>query len=395
MGPGASLRGSRLRVLVAGAGIGGLTAALALREAGHEVVVFDRQPTASRLAVGGGMHLWPNGMRGLRAVGLAERVRALGGDAAVVRRSEFWSWRPRRLGGFDVSEIERRLGEPTVGVSRAELHPLLLDALPADALRLGRAVTGFSQDDRGVVAHLEDGEEPGDVLVGADGLRSVVRDQLLGAKPPRFAGYASWQAFTDDVEGAPPGTLRVMFGPGTRFLHYPVGAGRLYWEAIAVTEPGLDDPAGQRRDGLLDRFRGWPGFVRTVLSSTPEEAIVRADIYDRPPVKRWGEGRVTLLGDAAHPMTNAVAQGANMAIEDAIVLRRALDTDHGAANALRAYERERLPRTTSMVRLATMLASLARWRHPLAVRAREAVLGGVAFSAIGFRQQLRDLDFEV
>ena len=282
--------GERVRVLVAGAGIGGLTLALALRRRGIGVDVFERAPDAERVAVGGGLHLWPNGMRGLREAGVDDRVPGRDDAAAVLRRAEFWNARSRVLGSFDVAELERRLGQPTVGVVRAELQAMLADG---DSAR-------------------------GDVLVGADGVHSTVRRHLHGDGPPRDAGYAAWQALAEPLgDDTPPGSLRVTFGPGLRVLWYHVGDGRLHWEAIVAGEGRSADFAA-----LQERVSDWPSPTAAVLRATTGSPS-SMDSYCRPPLRRWGRGRVTLLGDAAHAMTNAVAQGANMAIEDAAVLAHA------------------------------------------------------------------------
>lgn len=186
-----------MRVLIVGGGIGGLPLALALRAAGIEVVVFEREAALEGISIGGGLHLWPNGMRRLRAAGVEQEVLALGGRDAVLDRAEFATWRGRLLGAFPVDEKERRLGAPTVGVSRADLHGVLAGKLGAGTLRLDRKCTGFAAEVSSVAAIVDNGEsEPGDVLIGADGLHSVVRAQLRGAEEPRYAGYASCQAFT-------------------------------------------------------------------------------------------------------------------------------------------------------------------------------------------------------
>lgn len=328
-------------------------------------------------------------MRGLRHVGLEQDVLALGGRPAVLERAEFANWRGRLLGAFPVDEMERRLGAPTVGVSRSGLHAVLAGALGPAALRLGRTCTGFARDGSSVSVLLDGGgSERGEVLIGADGLHSVVRAQLHGAREPRFAGYTSCQAFTEFE--APPGLLRVFFGPAARFLFYPVGPGRLYWEAIFVAEEG----GRGGREVVEQRFRSWPAPIEAIVEATAPEAVWRADVHDRPPLKRWGEGPVTLLGDAAHAMTNAIAQGANMAIEDAIVLARLLARGGDPVAALRAYEARRERRTGRLVRSARFLSAAARWRRPWALRLRDRLLGTIAFSSFGFRQQLKEVDYD-
>lgn len=362
-----------MRAIVVGGGIGGLTATIALRRAGIDAVAFERATDVQKIQLGGGIHLWHNGMRGLQHAGVADRVQALGGRAAAVERAEFSNWRGRTLATWPIDALEREVGAPTVGVVRPELHRVLTSAVEDGALRIGAACVGFEETANGVVARFEDGrEESADVLIGADGIRSTVRQQLRGSEELRFAGYASWQAFAEfEDERAPVGLFRVVFGPGARFLHYRVGPTRVYWEGIVATPPGKQDPEGARKEAVLARFAGWREPVEAIVAATDEGAITRADIYDRHPIKEWGRGRVTLLGDAAHPMTNALGQGANQAIEDAIVLANCLAGAADPAVALREYERRRIGRTARVAKVSAFMTALSRWRRPWAVAVRD------------------------
>ena len=312
-----------MRALIVGGGIGGLTASRALsRIAGVEVAQFERAQALEHVQVGGAIHVWHNGMRGLQRLGWARRCRRSGAAAPRWRRPRCATRADDSSPAWSPGDMERELGAPTVGVVRPELHRVLAEGVEDGVLQLGRECVGFEQRPDGVTARFADGsEETGDVLIGADGLDSAVRRQLHGEHPPRFARYASWQALAEyEDEAAPVGLFRIVWGPGARFLYYRVSAERLYWEGIFATEAGGSDPPGGRKDAVLERFGDWFHPVPAILAATEEGAIARHDVYDRPPLKSWGEGRVTLLGDAAHPMTNAAGQGANQAIEDAVVL---------------------------------------------------------------------------
>jgi 2-polyprenyl-6-methoxyphenol hydroxylase-like FAD-dependent oxidoreductase len=231
------------------------------------------------------------------------------------------------------------------------------------------------------------------VLIGADGLRSSVRRTLLGDEQLRFAKYASWQALCSYTgEDAPEGLFRVMWGPGARFLFYHVGPGRLYWEGIYATEPGGSDAPGQRQRSVAQKFAGWHPPVEAIVAATEEGAIMRGDVYDRPPTKRWGEGRVTMLGDAAHPMTNAVGQGANMTIEDSVVLGSTLQSAQDPVAALRTYEQKRMRRAASTAQLAHQMTALSRWRNPAALTLRDRLLPTMMI--VGKRQHRRDMAYE-
>jgi 2-polyprenyl-6-methoxyphenol hydroxylase-like FAD-dependent oxidoreductase len=280
-------------------------------------------------------------------------------------------------------------------VIRPELHRALAGGVEEGVLQLGRECSGFVQNGDAVVARFADGsEERGDILIGADGLRSAVRRALRGDEAPRFARYASWQALCDFRDDAtPPGLFWIVWGPGARFLFYRVGAERLYWEGIFATDAGGSDPPGGRRQAVLERFAGWTHPVEAIVGATDEAAIGRSDIYDRPPVKQWGEGRVTLLGDAAHPMTNAAGQGANTTIEDAVVLgSRVGRSGEDPVAGLRAYEQERIKRTARIAKLAWRLTSFSRWRNPAAVAARDRIISMMMI--VGKKAQAKDMEYE-
>jgi 2-polyprenyl-6-methoxyphenol hydroxylase-like FAD-dependent oxidoreductase len=384
-----------MKAVIVGAGIGGLTAAIAMRGADLDAVVFERASDVHAVQLGGGIHLWHNGMRGLQRAGVAEQVEALGGRDAAVERAEFSTAKGKVLANWPIAELEREVGAPTVGIVRPELHRVLLDALEPSALRLGSNCVGFEEQDGSVLVRFEDGhEEQADVLIGADGLRSVVRRQLRGVEEPHFARYASWQAFADfESDETPPGLFRVIFGRGARFLHYRVGPTRVYWEGIFATEAGGHDPEGGRKQAVLERFAGWRSPVEAIIEATDEKAINRADIYDRPPIKTWGVGRVTLIGDAAHPMTNALGQGANQAIEDAIVLASCLRRASDPVAALRDYEQRRIGRTAKIAKLSGFMTALSRWERPWAVALRNRWLR-LSLPTFIFRSLKRDMSYD-
>jgi 2-polyprenyl-6-methoxyphenol hydroxylase-like FAD-dependent oxidoreductase len=283
--------------------------------------------------------------------------------------------------GWSVRDIERLVGAPTFGVRRPDLHRVLLDAVGEGVVRFGETCVGFEEDDTGVRVRLaNEREERADVLIGADGLRSTLRAALPGATAPRYAGYVSWQAIARvDTELVPVGLFRVIWGRGARFLFYRIGPEEVYWEGTFAADAGGGEPVEQRRDAALERFGGWPAPVHGIIAATEQAAITRADMYDRPPAKQWGVGRVTLVGDAAHAMTNALGQGANQAIEDSLVLARCLADGADPAAGLRGYEAERIPRTTRFASMSWSLARASRLRNPAACWLRNRAL------TLGFR----------
>ena len=357
-------------MIIAGGGIGGLSAAAGLRSAGIEAAVFEQLDQVGATLVGGGFHLWPNAIRALRELGLAEAARDRGAPLEV---TEFCSWQGRKLAEWPLTEIARELDLFDVGIGRAELLAVLRGAVDESQVTAGAKLVEFEGDSDGVTARFDGGrEERGDVLVGADGLRSIVRASLLGADEPDYAGYVQWQTLVDGIGDLfPSGVERITFGPGARTVMHHVSDKQLFWACVLY---GPTDSAGKapgRKQRLLESFGQWPSPIPEAIEATPEEQIVGLPIYDRRPVDAWGRGRVTLLGDAAHPMTTNTSQGGNLAVEDGVVLAQALANAAGADAALRSYERRRIARTTPLVKNSRWISNMNAWRNPFRVALRD------------------------
>jgi 2-polyprenyl-6-methoxyphenol hydroxylase-like FAD-dependent oxidoreductase len=378
------------RVIVVGAGVGGLAAAVALQRADIEVVVLEKAPELT--PIGAGLHLWTNALAALQQLGVDEAVRGTGTELEYTR---FLTAGGRLIANWNAGEAGRRLGAPTVGATRADLHAALLAALDRSVLRLGTECTGFAQDSGGVTVRCTDGrEEHGDVLVGADGINSVVRIQLLGAAPPRYAGHTGWRTIVEhDGDLGPRDEFRLYSGRGARLATYPVGPGRLYWLAVAHSPPGGRDEAGEAKANVLSHFGDFCEPVPAIVQAAADERIIRGDIVDRPPIKKWGEGRVTLLGDAAHPMTPNLAQGAGLAIEDGVVLAKALASTKDTVEGLRKYEAERAPRAASMIRTSHALGTIGDWRNPLLCAFRDRVMMRIGLRGPGWKRQLKEIAY--
>ncbi|MBL1076435.1 FAD-dependent monooxygenase [Nocardia sp. 2] len=364
---------ARPRVLIAGGGIGGLATALALQQAGIASSVFER---AESLRDGGaGLHIWTNGALALARLGVLDRVLE---TAPVQRICHFGTWRGELFGQWPVADFIDRYGAPTVAIQRSALHAVLMAALaaghPAVTVRSGAGVVGLAQDGAGVRVELSDGGTAhGDLLIGADGVHSTVRSLLFGPSAPRYNGHIAWRGIAELRHPLiPSGSFYGLFGPGTRFAFYDVAPGRVHWMSVA------NGPAGGRDTGdvkalLAQRHRGWMPPVADILAATPESAIIRNDVFDRKPDRRWGRGRVTLAGDAAHPITFNIGQGACQALEDALVLAEHLGGAVDLVVALRNYESERRRRTAPMQRIAYVIGRAGAVEHPLLIRTRETV----------------------
>jgi 2-polyprenyl-6-methoxyphenol hydroxylase-like FAD-dependent oxidoreductase len=352
------------RAIVVGAGIGGLTAAVALAHAGYLVTVDEQAPELR--AAGAGLTLWPNALSALGELGLDGPVEAVGAPdlAGTIRQPD-----GTPLATFAPGVLRERLGGPVLGLTRADLQTVLHgEAERVATLRLGRRCTGADPD--GTVHYADGTSERADLVVGADGLHSAVRTSLLGDGPPRYAGYTSWRGLAG-YDG--PLEAGEAWGCGERFGLVPLGRGRVYWFAVAnAPEGGPSVPHAQ----LRARFGGWHEPIGAVLAATPPDAVLRTDIYDRRVPRRWSRGCVVLLGDAVHPMTPNLGQGACTAIEDALVLARclrALPLDRGLA----AYTARRRPRTRAIVRDARLLGAAAQADGAWSCRARDRVLSSL------------------
>jgi 2-polyprenyl-6-methoxyphenol hydroxylase-like FAD-dependent oxidoreductase len=381
--------------LVIGGGIGGLAVAIGLRNRSMDARVFERAPTFRE--AGSGVVLSPNGVRALDMLdadgALGQRVRALGGkdDPSVAYPFLTPSGQVKMATPFD--DLAAKWGAPLVPIHRAELHSALREALPPEALHAGMQLTRIEQSADGVRAHFEDGQSvDGGLLIGADGVRSQVRAQLFNDGLPNYMGITSVRGVVT-LKNNPYPTGFLTAGKGVQIFSSNLSEGRLYWAAtINETQEGKW-PAmtvEQARVALLARVQGWHAPVAAMVGETPADQLVVTDIHDRPPLATWTQGRVTLLGDAAHPMSPFMGQGANMALEDAATLARRLAEAPDYASAFNAYEAARIPRTTRIAKQSRQLGMMGQWSNPVAEWFRDTMMRAMA-RFMNSEQQDREL----
>jgi 2-polyprenyl-6-methoxyphenol hydroxylase-like FAD-dependent oxidoreductase len=355
--------------LIVGAGIGGLTATLAIRRAGLDVEVYERAPEIGE--VGAGITVQPNAIAALRALddGLARAVIA-GGH--VPDRVRILDPRGQVLSELDSLAAFKEVGATGVALHRATLQRILYDAVGHGAVRTAAEAEGFEAGLDAVTLRLRDGSSAkGAILVGADGARSAVRAQLLADGAPRYAGYTTWRGVAEGFGQRRFGTTET-WGRGRRFGVVPIGSGRIYWFATLNAPPDGNDSAGGPRTKLIELFGDWHPPIGELLAKTVEGAILRTDIADRRKASRWSAGRVTLLGDAAHPMTPNLGQGACQAIEDAVVLGRCLAEQPDVMLALKTYDRLRRDRADAVVTAARRLGRVAQAESRFGCAVRDA-----------------------
>lgn len=366
-----------MRALIAGGGIGGLTAALALRQRGIDALLFE-QAEAFR-EVGAGIQVSANAVRVLRALGLGDdlariAVAPLGLDVRSWQSGERILW--TELGRV----AEQRFGAPYYHVHRAELLDILVRALGGRGVHTGARVVSFTGDDASVTVTVADGRAfTGDVLVGADGIHSTIRARLFGEDRPRVSGNVAWRGLAPTVRVTSIGLEQVTgawWGPNRSMVHYFVSSGRLLnWVGIGrAREAGRESWSAEGSVAeVLAEFAGWHPHVLAMIAATTR--VLKQALYDRDPLPAWQQGRVVLLGDAAHAMMPFHAQGAAQSIEDAYLLAGSLAaTPDAPIPAIDRYVRARKPRAEWVQRFSRDAEELCHMAAPAAIARRDARL---------------------
>ena len=376
----------RLDVVIVGGGIGGLFAANALIANGLRVSVYEQAPALGE--VGAGVFLTPNSVRHLHRVGLSSAVEKWG--AKIGFKSQYFRHDGTPIAPVQVTDT---LGWAAYGMHRADLVGLLASALPIGIVRTGYRCTGFEQDSKaGWVSFANGTIVESDVIIGADGIHSVLRQHAAPASQPIFSGSIAYRGVvaTERLPGWPGYCWSMWLGPGKHFLTYPLRVGALinFVAFVPADEPMKESwsVAGDP-DALRREFSGWDPRVEHFLRQVA--TTFRSALYDRDPLPTWTKGRLTLLGDAAHPILPHLGQGANQSIEDGIALAKILASAEQAAvpAALAAYERLRRDRTAAIQRGAreNELRYDSRYAD---LNDRDAEIAALA----EFRRQLYDYD---
>ena len=355
------------KIAIIGAGIGGLTLAVALKRRGLRATVYEAAPKLE--AIGAGIWLGANAMKVMERLELAPQLNAAGVPLTKIELAD----QSTMLSTVELERIRARLGQTTVSILRSELQRVLVETVGTVNIATGKRAE--SVEPSGLIRFTDGTTAQADIVVGADGLKSAVR-QAVEPAPLRYSGQTCYRGVAE-LE-LPPDlqtVCRETWGGECRFGYSAVDARHVYWFAVTQTPAGGVDE-GPKKSLLTERYAKFPGVVPAILAATREEAISRLDIYDLQPLTKWWKESCVLLGDAAHAMTPNLGQGGGQAIEDAWSLARHIATCATPQEAFAKYQDERMARARHIVKVAWTVGQTAHWTNPLARALRNAVLRG-------------------
>jgi 2-polyprenyl-6-methoxyphenol hydroxylase-like FAD-dependent oxidoreductase len=362
-----------LKILVVGAGIAGLATAVALRQNGVEVEVVEK--TYELKEVGAALSLWPNSQAALKELGIAEAVEALGTrEPSIIIKTSVG----REMVRLDSERVDKSLGGGALVVRRVDLQRVLLEAAKGIPIRLGLECRLVRQTDSQVNVQFDGRDDAwADALVGCDGVHSAVRSAVVGLTVPSYAGVTTWRAIVESdaaIHGnwCADRSSWLSFGEGRQFVVSFLRNSAIYWSGNAVA-PGRDTLASDPRAGAAEMFGSWHSPIPELIEGTDPTAVIQSDVYQAVP-RRIVRGRVALAGDAAHPMTPHLGQGACQALEDAAVLGRALGSGEDPATSFSLYSEARLRRVQRVVSQSRRVGLMLSTTIPLLAKARDTLL---------------------
>ena len=352
-----------LKVVIIGSGMGGLTAGIALRQAGYQVEMYDR--VHELRPAGAGISLWSNGVKVLNHLGLSQKIAQIGGQMDHVT---YYSHTDDKLTSFSLESLIDRVGQRPYPVARTDLQGMLLDTFGPSNVQLNSRCVRVEQDVDRATAFFEDGSTAtGDVLVAADGSRSRIRDYVLGqAIERRYVGYVNWNGLVPaSADLADKNSWVVYVGEHKRASLMPVGDDRFYFFFDVPLPLGSVHDSARYRQELLTHFQGWPEPVQRLIQTLDPLKTNRVEIHDIDPLPALVRGRVALLGDAGHSTAPDLGQGGCQAMEDAIVLANCLQQNTvSVAAALRQYEAARVDRVADIVTRARKRSDMTHGKEP-------------------------------
>lgn len=349
-------------MIVIGAGIGGLTAGIALRQAGYKVTIYDK--VRQLRPVGAGISLWSNGVKVLNRLGLSAQIAKVGGQ---MERMQYRQHTGEILNDIPLKPLIAAVGQRPYPVTRTDLQQLLLEGY-GQTVNLGQQCIGVDQHADGITARFADGStDQADLIVAADGIHSILREQVLDRPcQPQYQGYVNWNGLVPASPAlAPANTWVIYVGKHQRASLMPVGDHRFYFFFDVPLPAGTSSQPEHYRAELSQHFAGWAEPVQRLIATFNPEQVARVEIRDLGPIDRLVRGRIALLGDAAHATCPDLGQGGCQAMEDGLVLAQYLQTTNlGVEDALQRYEADRKERTQAIVTKARDRAAEIHGQDP-------------------------------
>lgn len=361
-----------MKVLVIGAGIGGLATAIALKRKGINVEVYEAAPAIKE--AGSGIWMATNALNVLERLGIAQEIKAAGRDLGwIVARDTH----DRILLSMNLDRVKKKFGHGTTAIHRGKLQEILYRYAGVETILTGKRLRSCSQTAEGVEAQFEDGTSAhGDVLIGADGIKSVVRQELLGDIPLRYSGQTCWRGIVDFRLPAPfSEACTEIWGEdrGLRFAFSQINDQQVYFYSSYHTPAGGKDDR-PLKPKLRTIYKDFQSTAAELIEAVAEDHIMRSDLFDFAPVKTWTRGRIALLGDAAHATTPNLGQGACQAVEDAYVIADCLAGTTSIERALQEYEARRIKKATMVVNRSFLLSELTNLKGRFARQMRNAAM---------------------
>jgi 2-polyprenyl-6-methoxyphenol hydroxylase-like FAD-dependent oxidoreductase len=373
-----------MKVIIIGGGIGGLSVAIALKQRGIDYEVYEA--AAELKEIGAGIWVPPNAMNVFERLGIGGKIKSAG---TLMEEIAVGNHRGEIYQTIRAGDVIRRYGNATTTIHRGRLQRLLFEELDPGKMHLGKQFTRLVDGGEKVEAFFKDGSSSaGDVLLGADGLRSAVRRQIFGEVPLRYAGQTCWRSATNfRLPGEIAHRMIEMWGPGQglRFAYSQMSETQVYFYATLRTEAGGEDTKGAIKESLKKQYACFGPLVGEILDSAEEQAIIRTDLFDFKPVKCWVKGRVALLGDAAHATTPNLGQGGAQAIEDGYVLGLCLSENRPIEQALARYEAIRREIAVHVVNTSWSYGKMTNWENGLLIWLRSFLMRNMPAS-FGERQ---------
>ena len=375
------------KVTIIGGGIGGLALALALHRVNIKAEVYEQSPEINE--VGAGIVVYPNTFKLLKRLGVDEKTL---NARFHYELAEFSTSEGKLIAGIELLPIAKEVGENCYPIHRAELLSSIAEQIPKENIHIGHECIRIEQDGKRAHAYFANGNEvETGILIGADGINSVVRKSQIIDDKTRYSKQTCFRGVAEFAHKTPR-VLREISGHGIRFGVCALSKTRMYWWAAVNSKEGKMIPFNERQSFLLDQFKGWDFQVEECIKATPTEKILQGDLTDRKPIKSWSRGCVTLLGDAAHPTTPNLGQGANMALEDAFVLTRSLIEESTIGKAFKSYEKQRIKHSSQVVMNSWRYGQLATWKNSLTVKLRELFM--LSTNRIAMKRMREMIDYD-